>query len=275
MGKKVLCLYVPVLHQGYVNLFNKYKSEDTMLFVFGKELIDELKHKYLEIRALSPEDSAKAIKALGIFPRVEILTKDKFRFMKDCQIILAQDGMSRRLAKHLADAGISNIRWETAFLRWDESNVFSQEPIEDVRISDDSRDASIMSLAEQQSQKSSDWWRQVGAVIVKDGNMNVAWNQHLPSEHEPYFSGDPRDFIDAGQRSELCSAIHSEQAIIADAARMVLKGSDIYVTTFPCPICAKLLARAGIKRCFFRFGHSSLDGRKVFEAFNVEIVKVP
>ena len=47
----------------------------------------------------------------------------------------------------------------------------------------------------------------------------------------------------------------------------------MYVTDFPCPPCAKLIAGAGIAKLCFREGYAVLDGQDVLEAAGVEIVR--
>jgi dCMP deaminase len=48
----------------------------------------------------------------------------------------------------------------------------------------------------------------------------------------------------------------------------------MYVTDFPCPPCAKLIAAAGVKRLYFREGYAVLDGESVLEAAGVEVRQV-
>jgi dCMP deaminase len=48
----------------------------------------------------------------------------------------------------------------------------------------------------------------------------------------------------------------------------------MYVTDFPCPPCAKLIAGAGIAKLYFRSGYAVLDGQEVLEAAGVELLKV-
>jgi dCMP deaminase len=43
------------------------------------------------------------------------------------------------------------------------------------------------------------------------------------------------------------------------------------VTTFPCPACARLIAEAGFRRCYFSGGYSVLDGDVILRAAGVEL----
>ena len=47
----------------------------------------------------------------------------------------------------------------------------------------------------------------------------------------------------------------------------------LYVTDFPCPPCAKLIAAAGVVRLYFRTGYAVLDGEQVLEAAGVEVLR--
>jgi dCMP deaminase len=64
--------------------------------------------------------------------------------------------------------------------------------------------------------------------------------------------------------------------LIAEAARegISTKGAVVYVTDFPCPPCAKLIAGAGISRLYFRTGYAVLDGEDVLAEAGVEVVRV-
>jgi dCMP deaminase len=103
--------------------------------------------------------------------------------------------------------------------------------------------------------------------------LGAAWNRHHPSEYAPYFGGDPRDAFERGVRADLSTALHAEAAIVAQAARegTPLAGADLYTTTFPCPACARLIAEAGFRRCYFAGQYSVLDGEQVLRAAGVEL----
>ena len=51
--------------------------------------------------------------------------------------------------------------------------------------------------------------------------------------------------------------IHAEQNAIIQAAKngVTINGSEIYITHFPCYICFKLLANAGIKSIYYEDGY--------------------
>lgn len=275
--KPVLILYVPIIHQGYINLFREYRKVVDFCYVLGEEYIKEFTFLEKEIRAIDPREIRNLIEYFGFFQKVEVLDWSKIKEILSVGrgVITANESISRRFAEKYLSS--ETVNYAPVFLRWDEKNVFSKEVVHCDREENGETYRIMMDAACKEAGKSSDWWRRVGAVAVRDGKILIReYNHHLPSEHTPYALGDPRDFVKAGTRSDLSSAIHAEQAIIAEAAKkgIFLEGADIYVSVFPCPVCAKLIASAGFKRCFFGSGHASLDGEKVLEAAKVEIVLV-
>ncbi len=275
MRQKFLVLYVPVLHQGYMELFKRVSSDVQVVYLFGEELITEFTYLEKEIRAIEPEFMARLISASGFFKEVRILTPANLGEIRGSSIITASEGISRRLAeKYLSGC---EVVFEDIFLRWDESHVDSKSPVDFERVSTDAFDVKMMSLARREAQKSSCWWRHVGAILIKDRQIILtSFNQHLPSEHTPYVLGDIRDFIESGGHSDVSSAIHAEKAMISSAAKrgIALEGADLYVSTFPCSGCAQMVAFSGIRRCFFGGGHANFNGEKILRFFGVELIFV-
>jgi dCMP deaminase len=135
----------------------------------------------------------------------------------------------------------------------------------------------MIALADEEAEKSSDWWRRVGSVIIKNEKIIIAaHNEHLPSQHSPYVNGDPRNNFHKGVHLELGTSIHSEAGAISQAAKdgLSLDGAEIYVSTFPCPPCAKLIACSGIRKVYYRVGYGVLDGESILKQYGVEIIKV-
>lgn len=270
-----LVCYIPVLHQGYFQFLKNYQG--SCLYILGQDLIDEFTGIHREIRALDPSIAKKAIEGLNIFNQTKILVKDDLYLLGQFyQVVLPDEEISRQFAAKYLEK--TKVKFETVFLRWDEKNVLSQKPVDFDRISNDPFDRKMVARSMLVSRESSCWWRHVGAVIVRDKRIVAeAKNQHVPSEHMPYIIGDPRDFIEAGKLSHFASSLHAEQRIIAEAARkgVSLYGVSIYLTVFPCPACAKLIAYSGISRCYFAGGHASLDGQGILRINNVELIYVP
>jgi dCMP deaminase len=128
-----------------------------------------------------------------------------------------------------------------------------------------------------EAQKSSDWWRQVGAVLFREKEILLAaFNRHLPTEYETEFEGDPRSNFQAGEYIEFSSAIHGEAGLIGAAASrgICTRGLEIFATTFPCPACAALIATSGLKRLYFVEGYSNVNALATLREYGVEIVQV-
>jgi len=135
----------------------------------------------------------------------------------------------------------------------------------------------MMKLSLGEAAKSVDWWRQVGGVIVRDDKVLLAgFNQHLPSEYEAYFHNDMRSLFSKGKFIELLVSIHAEANLIAAAAKRGIKldSTSLYVSLFPCPICAKQIAQAGIKKLYYLSGYSLTDGEAVLRQAGVELIRV-
>lgn len=276
MMKKVIILYVPVLHQGYLRFFKKYHDTE-ILFLPGKKLVSEFTTVAKEIRQIDAEKMRAIIESSGLHKHVWILEREEIPELKKniSRIITANDSVSLGITEKYFPKIKKGV--DTIFLRWDEKNIHTKKPADYDKISTKRFDRKMMSAAEEEAKKSSCWWRRVGAVLVKDDKIiSKAYNHHLPSEHTHYVFGDPRDFVEAGKNNEIATAIHSEQTIIAEAAKngIAIDGLSLYITDFPCPMCAKLLAYSGIKKCYFKKGHASLNGTEILKAKGIKLILV-
>lgn len=246
------------------------------LWIVGDDLATDFSSMHKEIRAIDSRDLQAMIKALNIFDHIEVLGRDSIAGMSAPKIITASESISQKITeKYFPHA---EMVVDSVFLRYDQSNVKTLRPVEFDRESRDPFDQAMMRLAFNEADKSSDWWRHVGAVLSKGETViTTAHNEPVPSEHMPYVFGNPRDFIEAGTLSAFSDALHAETALFAYALDhgISTRGADIRVSVFPCPGCAKLIAYSGIRRCFFGSGHASLDGQRVLKSRGVELIYVP
>ncbi|MDD6088544.1 MAG: cytidine/deoxycytidylate deaminase family protein [Desulfovibrionaceae bacterium] len=83
--------------------------------------------------------------------------------------------------------------------------------------------------------------------------------------------------IPSGQRHEICRAIHAEQNVIVQAAThgIVLQGSDLFCTTFPCALCAKMLINCGIRHIYYVEGYPDELSRSMLQEAGVEMTALP
>ena len=273
----VIVAYIPVLHKGYNKLFETY-PEVKKLYIIGQELIEEFPHLTKGIRALEPGFIQKAIISWNIFDEVLIIDKNVIESFSDkkIKIILPDEDVMKSLAERYLSK--SEIIYSPIFLRWDKHNssIGKSLPI-DQKVSIEEFDRDLINKLNIEAEKSSDWWRRIGAAVIKDGGVVfVAHNEHVPSPHTPYENGDPRDNFHKGVHVELSTSIHAEAGVIVQAARegVSLEGASIYVTTFPCPPCAKLIAYSGVKKLYYSGGYGMLDGENVLRNQGVEIIFV-
>ncbi|MCM8757252.1 MAG: dCMP deaminase family protein [Candidatus Omnitrophica bacterium] len=108
-----------------------------------------------------------------------------------------------------------------------------------------------MKMAVLASSRSTCLRRRVGAVIVKERKILATGYNGAPSGLAHCVElGCLRERlkIPSGQRHELCRGLHAEQNAIVQAAcyGVSIKGSVIYVTCYPCSVCAKMIINSGI-----------------------------
>jgi dCMP deaminase len=272
----LLILDIPVPHRGYIDLLKKHAEGGDVktLYLVGEDLRDSLGVPR-EIRANDTETTRKMLEGLAFPFDIEILGLDNVDSLPSSGLYTAKDTVSRRLRdKYFPKAQVNE---ESVFLRWDESNVTSTRPALVDEETKDSFHISMMRRARKLADNSSDWWRRVGVVVVRDGKILVeAYNQALPTDHKPYIDGNPRDFIQAGTLAFLVSTVHGEQAAIAKASSsgIKLEGADLYLNSFPCPPCATSMGLAGIRRCFAADGNAYLDTAEVLKNIGIKTIFV-
>ncbi len=316
-----LLAYIPVLHQGYFQLFSEYvakyarptsnRDESETLCLIPAELAQQFGPIHKDIHALDIQLIKQAIESWQLFEKVTIVDTELLEKLNTqrAQLVIPDEAVTRQLVgKYLPNC---TTTLSSIFLRWDKENAVKQhapKPTETVATStvdsllndlissenfadtDEGLDTStevseensesnltFMNIAQEEGAKSSDWWRRVGAVAVRDGKIIAqVHNTHLPSEQQPYIEGDGRAQFHKGDHLEMTTAIHAEAKLISEAAAqgISLAGADLYVTDFPCPNCAKIIAHAGFKRLFYAAGYSVFDGERVLKAAGVQIIKV-
>jgi dCMP deaminase len=146
-----------------------------------------------------------------------------------------------------------------------------------VSISISEFDREVMGNLKKMTKQSSDWWRQVASALVIDNDVKLfARNEHRPHDMQAYSDSDPRAHFQSGEQIEMSTSIHSEANLIAQAAKKGIKteGASLYCTTFPCQVCAKLIAESGIKNLYYLEGYSQLDGENVLKGKGVKIIQV-
>ncbi|HEY8304694.1 MAG TPA: deaminase [Solirubrobacteraceae bacterium] len=291
MTVRAVVAYVPVLHDGYRRFLHRHGA-GVPLYLIGPELYEDYRPLAKDIRALPADLTASAIAGWEMCAEVSVLDVAGARALAEGApaITMPAEDISYRLAERFFSR--CEVRFDTVFLRWDrtrtaqlltprpratisaeqllaEFGAGAGEEVEHV--------AELGRAADHAAMDSVDWWRQVGAAMrLPSGEVVSATNIHNPHPLSPYAVGDPRANLHKGVGLELSTATHAEARLIAGAAREghATKGAAMFVTDFPCPPCAKLIAAAGIAKLYFIEGYAVLDGQDVLEAAGVEIVRV-
>ncbi len=269
--------YVPVLHEGYRRFLDAH-GVGLPFYVLGRDLYADYRPLAKDIRALDPKLVARAIAAWGVASSVEVLDEAGAAALAESgtALVMPSEDVSYQVAERYFPR--NPVTYASVFLRWDKrkSVELLTPPAAPVAPADEVW-GDLAAAAEQEAAGSVDWWRQVGAALrLVDGTVLTARNELNPTPQAAYAVGDPRSNFYKGVHLELSLATHAEAALIARAARegRATEGASIYVTDFPCPPCAKLIAGAGVARVYYRQGYAVLDGADVLQAASVEMVHV-
>jgi len=139
-------------------------------------------------------------------------------------------------------------------------------------------DEYFMQIAYLVAQRSKCLRRKVGAVIVKDRRI-LSTGYNGPPKGFPHCSeiGCIRDALNmaSGSRHELCWGLHAEQNAIIQAAvfGVSIKGATMYVTNYPCIICAKMIVNAEISELVYAEGYPDPASEIIFKKSNVQVRK--
>ena len=289
MTDNILILYMPVLHRGYLDLFGKVMPDT--IGILSEDVLQDLPKKleYIRkkdvIRAVDSKDMVTALIELFRHRRTRIvLANDHFLCslvqysMSSYSVTMPDEDVSHAVADEYFEKG--KVTFIPGFkLRYHRNNVEENKLlVPDRRIPLLELDREMMKLASDASERSPDWYRQVGGVMVpSSGERIVAYNEHQPHDQIAATFGDPRSIFKSGVRTDLSNAEHVERILVGEAARLKV-GTDkstLYITTFPCLPCAHLTARAGVKRLFYReASYGLLDADEFLRGKGVELVEV-
>jgi len=293
----VLLAYIPVIHQGYLQLFSEYFAvceqaahTPKQILLIPADLAGEFGPTHKDLHGLDVQLIAQALGSWQLFEQIVVVTPMLLEQLREQQtsLFIPEEVITQQLvAKYLPTNPVTS---SSIFLRWDSKNTLKAHlPTPDNRVAAttiaqpmSSSAVGFSAGAISESQLSSDWWRQVGAVAVRvnsDGSSTIvaqAHNTHLPSEQQPYVEGDGRAQFHKGEHIDITTAIHAEAKLIAEAAKTgtSLAAAELYVTDFPCPTCAKLIATAGFTKLYYQKGYTVFDGERILTAAGIEIVQI-
>src|SRR4030066_1510115 len=134
-----------------------------------------------------------------------------------------------------------------------------------------------MNIAIEVSRRNTCARSQIGAIVVSDvGEIKSSgYNGNprgLPHCHE---IGCIRDKlgIPSGTRLETCTAVHAEQNALIQAGTNS-RGSPLYSTIVPCPICARMLLNAQVARVVFIDDYSDLTGVELLKQAGIKLTRL-
>lgn len=277
VAKKVIVAYVPVLHQGYRTLLENNPSFHS-LYILNDDILAAFRSVQKDLRRLKPQLVRQSLTSWNLLDEIVVADATVLRRLnkQDVSVLMPDEDISHELAESLFP--LATVEYAPIFLRWDRANSNSRDPVSaDEEINEDELTKIFFDLAEGESRKSSDIWRRVGAVLARNGKLLIkTHNTSTPTPHSSWMFGDPRNNFSKGVTTDKTVFIHAEAKLIGKMARIgeVADGTDLYVTTFPCPSCAMLIAESGIKCVYFNDGYATLDGLNVLKAADVKIIRV-
>ena len=138
-----------------------------------------------------------------------------------------------------------------------------------------------MNIAVQVSLRSTCSRRRVGAVIVKNNNILSTGYNGSPSGLPNCIEFNDRCYrskhnIPSGEALDKCYAVHAEQNAIMNALKNGndLQGASIYVTTFPCSTCAKLIIQTGIKELYYIDTYNDVFTKELLKESGIKLQAV-
>ena len=125
----------------------------------------------------------------------------------------------------------------------------------------------VMGKALEVGSKSWDWWRQVGAVIIKNKELVLmTCNTHMLHPQLPYSLGDPRSIFKKGINIGLSTSEHAEAMLIAERPkRNCLRGRRNICKRFSLSSLRQNDSQSRFKRCYFFKGYGILDGEEILK----------
>lgn len=281
-SKKVAIAYIPVLHKGYLSFIDSLKENGVEeLHVVSDDILES--HEELDyinrkdrLRALPHENMCALLSTQTTLP-VHSLTIETILALQHerATFFMPREDINLFIAETYF--GGHSIEYSNVFLRRNRENVGETHVPECTEVTRNDFEKSAMGVAMREARKSADWWRQVGAVLVKDGEViSFAHNEHMPEKELPNIVGDTRSLYKKGINVEYVTAAHAEVGVIGEAAQKGIstEGTELFVTDFPCPYCARLIAKAGIKKIYYQNGYAVLGGDEFFKDIGIEMLRV-
>ena len=140
-------------------------------------------------------------------------------------------------------------------------------------------DKKFMDKALLEEEKSDCIRRKVGCVIVRDNEILIKGYNRAIGGIKPCSEVScirNKYHIKAGEKREICRYICAEQIAVSEAAKkgISLDNSEIYVTYFPCSLCAKILVNAGVKKIIYLRDYPDDIAKDFLDEANIPYKKI-
>ncbi len=280
--KTVAIAYVPVLHKGYLSFleFLEEKAVETLYLIS-----DEILESHEDLDYINRKDRLRAVPHEVMKNILKENTKLHIKSLTLSSILALHESRTRIIApkedinEFIVETyfGGHQVQYENIFLRWNRDNLGQDTVPKSDTVPLTEFQTMVFGKVVSEAEKSADWWRQVGAALVKDGAMvRLAHNEHMPEKELPNIIGDTRSIFKKGVNIEYVTTAHAEASVIGEAARKGIstEGAELFTTDFPCPYCARLIVKSGIKKIYFRNGYDVLGGNDFFKEVGIEVFRV-
>ena len=132
------------------------------------------------------------------------------------------------------------------------------------------RDQALMEMAKLWSLRST-CLKPNGAVLARYGRLIAqGYNGSPPGAIHCIDQGCILD-----DKGHCLRTIHAEVNVILMAARYGIstEGAILYCTTFPCPLCSKLLTNTGIAKVVYEKPYSNMEGYGTLRSCGIEVIE--
>ena len=281
-NKKIAIAYIPVLHQGYVTYLRHLEEKGIEeLFLVSDDLLashEDLDyiHRKDRVRAV-PHELMKSVLRECTSLKVDSLTLTTILKLHEerPQIYTPREDINEFLIETYF--GGSLVVFESVFLRWNKNNIGEEKIPEGTQVHFSKFEEEVLRKITDEAGKSADWWRQVGAALIKDEKiLALAHNEHMPDEELPNILGDTRALFKKGMHINYVTSAHAEAAAIAMAAKngIATGGATLITTDFPCPYCARVIAKSGVTKIYYQKGYDVLGGSEFFKDMGIEVIQI-
>lgn len=274
--------HIPVIHKGYLHFVQRCVERGvTTLYLVDLEFLrPEEEFDYLvrknSLHALSAGEIKQALEQYTNIPVVILNSETLAEVVENTDtVLMPKEDISTFLASTYLPG--RSIEYVDVFLRWNRENLGETKEPDVLAVDLPEFVTTVFNQVLAEATKSADWWRSVGAALVKDGSViALAHNEHMPHEQLPNIFSDSRSLFKKGINIHYVTTAHAEIGVIAAAAKagIATAGAELFLTDFPCPYCARLVAKAGIKKIYFLKGYAVLEGDEFLKGEGVELIQV-